>query len=107
MSKPKFHACLDHPTEILEGVQVVLWWMFALEELHFFMLDQVEQVGKDILFIFEVLVETTFCNAAVFHNPVRGGILQTVFSKFLNGSIHDRFALFFGEVEKSLLRHKM
>ena len=78
----------------------------VFEEFQFLLLDHVEQIHEDILLVFKILVETSFGNAAVFHNAIRRGVLQTVFSKFFHGGVDNRLTFFFGEVEKCLFGHK-
>ena len=106
VGETKFHACFDHPAEVVEGIHVVIWGMHVLEIFQFLLLDHIEHMHEDILLVFKILIETSFCNAAVFDNAICGSVLQTVFGKFFHGGVHDRFAFFFGEVEKSLFGHK-
>ncbi len=105
VGKTKFHTCLQHPAEVMEGVHVVGGWMDVLEEFQFLLLDHIKHVHEDILLVLKVLVETALCNTTVFDNTIRRRVLQTIFSKFLHSGIDDRFAFFFGEVKKSLFRH--
>ena len=85
---------------------LLIWRMPVLEKFQFLLLDHIEHMHEDILLVFKILIETSFCNAAVFDDSICRGVLQTVFGKFFHGGVHDRFAFFFGEIEKGLFGHK-
>jgi len=79
--------------------------MHTLKELQFLLLDYIQQMHKDILLVFKILIETTLGNAAVLYDTICRSVLQTIFRKFFHGGFHDDFAFFCGEIEKGLFGH--